>query len=427
MIRLTRSLRFRVAAAFATVGGVVSLLMAVGLYFGAKDAGERLIDETLAAEMQDYVARRARNPDSLPPSTATLVGYAQRAGADFEPTAPPAAVAALMPGHHDIQLARGVYRAFVADHNGERYTLLYNETLLLDTQRNLQRSLALFVVLMTLLSGGIAFRLADRAIEPVKLLARRVRAVEPDAHPTHFGEEFPHDEVGELARSFEHTLARLADFIDRERAFTSDVSHELRTPIAIIRGAAEVLLADETCPDKHRQRLLRIERAAVDMADLSTALLAMARERDEDRTEPVNLVQVVEETIEKNRHLLGERAVEVIVEIDAQPSVMADANLVAIVVANLLRNSFTYTERGSIRIHLDSQALSVTDTGIGIPHSALGQVFKRHFKGAQSGGAGIGLALVSKICVRYGWTIALHSEEGKGTKAELRFPALTFA
>jgi len=110
-------------------------------------------------------------------------------------------------------------------------------------------------------------------------------------------------------------------------------------------------------------------------------------------------------------------------EIVAQPRVAADANLVAIVIANLLRNSFTYTERGSVRIRLDARTLTVADTGLGIPRAALDKVFQRLYKGAHSEGAGNGLSLVKKICDRYGWSIALDSEEGRGTRAVLTFDA----
>lgn len=243
----------------------------------------------------------------------------------------------------------------------------------------------------------------------------------PDSHPGKLSEDFPHDEVGELAHAFEQSLNRLADFIDRERAFTADVSHELRTPIAVIRGAAEVLLADDSRPEKDRLRLERIERGAADMADLSTALLAMARERDDERRAPIDLAALIEESMEKHQHLLGNRAVEVSLEISARPHIPTDANLFAIVINNLLRNSFTYTERGSIRIRLDEESLVVADTGLGIPRAALDKVFQRLYKGAHSEGAGIGLSLVKKICDRYGWSIVLESEEGIGTRAVLRF------
>lgn len=418
-MRFSRSLRFRVATAFAAIGGIISLLMAIGLYVGVHDAGQRLIDETLKAEMQDYLSRRSRNPHSLPPATATLLGYVQPAEAG-EP-APPQAISDLSAGLHEIRLGEVFYRAAVAERTGKRYFLLYNETLFREKQASLILYLSIFVGLMALFSGGLALWLAERVIEPVKELARRVHAVRPDTHPGKLSEDFPHDEVGELAQAFEQTFNRLADFIDRERAFTADVSHELRTPIAVIRGAAEVLLADETRPDKERQRLQRIERGAADMADLSTALLAMARERDDDRRAPVDLAALVEESMDKHRHLLGERPVEVSLEISAHPHIAADPNLLAIVINNLLRNSFTYTERGSIHIRLDERELSIADSGLGIPREALDKVFQRLYKGSHSQGAGIGLSLVKKICDRYGWSITLESEEGKGTRALLKF------
>lgn len=418
-MRFSRSLRFRVAVAFATVGGVISLVMAIGLYLGVRDAGERLIDETLNAEMQDYLSRRSRNPHSLPPSTVTLLGYVLPAS-ENEP-APPDNVASLSPGWHSMKLGEIRYRIAVAVRGGNRYFLLYNETLLQEKQSSLILYLAAFVLIMTLLSGGLALWLAERVIEPVKELARRVRDVQPESHPEHLSEDFSGDEVGELAHSFEQALDRLADFIDRERAFTADVSHELRTPLAVIRGAAEVMLTDPSLPDSSRLRLERIERAAADMADLSTALLAMAREKECTQRDLVDLAQLLHSSVEEHRHLLGDRPVKVIMEIQSSPMLQADPRLLAIVVANLIRNSFTYTERGHVRIRLDDSTLVIEDTGLGIPHEALQKVFQRLYKGPQSKGAGIGLSLVKKICDRYGWKIELTSEQGQGTQTTLRF------
>jgi signal transduction histidine kinase len=418
-MRYPRSLRRRVAMAFAAVGGGVSLLLAIGIYIGAQDAGERLIDETLKAEMQDYRTRRARNPESPPPDTVTLLGFVAPAG-PYDPPLP-GELTALRPGGHQVVLAGIPYRAAVADSRGTRIFLLYNEALFHQRQLRLGAYLAGFVALMMLLSGALAFWLAERVIEPVKELARRVRDIGPDTAHVDLAADFPDDEVGELAHAFEQRLDRLAAFIERERAFTADVSHELRTPLAVIRGAAEVLLADATRPAPERERLERIERAAADMADLSTALLAMARERDEARHEVVDLAGLLEETLDRHQYLLRGKAVAVVLDILARPAVTADHNLLAIVLANLVRNSFIYTERGTVRVVLEAGRLTIADTGPGIPGDAIGQVFQRHFKGQYSRGAGIGLALVKKICDRYGCAVILDSKEGVGTWAELDF------
>ena len=64
-MRFSHSLRFRVATTFAAFGGLASLIIAAGLYIGAQDTGQRLIDETLNAEVQDFLARRLRNPNQI--------------------------------------------------------------------------------------------------------------------------------------------------------------------------------------------------------------------------------------------------------------------------------------------------------------------------------------------------------------------------
>ncbi|MCP5279228.1 MAG: HAMP domain-containing histidine kinase [Thiobacillus sp.] len=418
-MRFSHSLRSRVALAFASVGGGVALIIAIGLHIGVRDAGERLIDETLNAEMQDYQARRTRNPHSVPPATITLRGFVSPATANDPP--PPPELAGVATGRHTLRLQGRPYRLAVSDHGGLRYYLLYNEALFSERQARLTAFLAGFVALMMLVSGGIAFWLAERVIEPVKELARRLRHIGPTSPHVDLAADFPPDELGELARAFEQSLDRVAAFIERERAFTADVSHELRTPLAVIRGAAEVLLADETRPDKERQRLERIERATADMADLTTALLAMARERDDGRRDPVSVAGLLQEALDKHRHLLKGKAVDVVLDIRARPDLVADPNLLSIVLANLVRNSFTYTERGSVSVGLDEHTLSISDTGLGIPRESLDRVFQRLYKGRHSQGAGIGLSLVKKICDRYGWRIELDSIEGQGTRAVLSF------
>jgi signal transduction histidine kinase len=91
------------------------------------------------------------------------------------------------------------------------------------------------------------------------------------------------------------------------------------------------------------------------------------------------------------------------------------------VIGNLLRNAFAYTDRGKIRVLLDGGSLTVTDTGIGIDAKDLPRVFERYYHSQRSHGAGIGLSLVKRICERYGWTITIDSEPGFGTASHLEF------
>jgi signal transduction histidine kinase len=234
--------------------------------------------------------------------------------------------------------------------------------------------------------------------------------------------DFPAGELGALATAFDRYLGRLRAFIERERAFTADVSHELRTPLAVIQGAAEIEAENPDLSPRQRQRALRIQRAAQEMAEIITALLALAREEGGPVAQDLcPLAEVVRNGAERYRHLIAQRPVELVVEVAAEPRVPADRALVRIVVANLIRNALEHTDQGQVLIRLEEGRLLVRDTGRGIAAAQLSRLFQRHYKGSASQGEGIGLSLTKRICDRYGWEIEVESEEGRGTEVRLLF------
>ena len=414
-----RSLRYRVAVFSASVGAIISLLLSFSLYFAAKDLGQRLVDEMLTAELDDYIARRERNPNSLPPSTVTLHGYVQ-AGSNEEGL--PSYLRSLLPGRHDLQVGDSSYRVAVVDVRADRYFLLFDASAQRKREWQLAMLLGVLVVAVTMLSGLGGIGLAGSVTAPVAELAGKVRTCGPDdwAHPLADG--FAHDEVGELARVFDRHTARMRAFIERERALTGDMSHELRTSLAVILSASEMLLSDDSLGQRPKNRVARIDRAARDMAELGTALLLMAREESSFAGGGGCVVaSVVEEAVEKHRHLLRKKPVRVEVSTDPTLEVQADRALIDILVSNLIRNAYSYTDSGTITVRQQERELTISDTGRGIPGDALDRVFLRHFKDAASEGAGIGLSLVKRICDRYGWHIHLESQENEGTTVTIRF------
>lgn len=417
MFRL-RSLRTRVALYFAGFGALLSLVMAVMVYQSAHDLSVRLVDETLTAELDDYIARRGRNPLSLPPATVTLQGYVREAG---ETDGVPDYLARLPPGRHEVRVGTLFYRAAVLDRDSARYYLLYDITLKLKREQRFAQQLSIVAVAMTLLSALLGSFLAGAAVAPVRDLAARVRHRRPEDWDQPLAEHFHDREIEELAGVFDRQLSRMRAFMERERAFGADMSHELRTALAVILSATEVLLDDDTLSDKQKARVQRIERAARDMAELGTALLLMARE---DHAQPgggCRIAAVVEEAVEKQRHILASKPVAVDVQTDPALVVAADCGLVDILVSNLVRNAFSYTDAGSVSVHQDSRSLVVSDTGRGLPGDAVDQAFLRHFRDMASTGAGIGLSLVKQICDRYGWQVRLESGERQGTTVTVVF------
>jgi signal transduction histidine kinase len=419
MSRVFHSLRFKLALTFAIFGTMISLLLSLGLSFTAHSLGERLMDETLRAEIDDYISRRARNPNSLPPSTASIQGYLLNQGQRNENI--PLELLSLREGKYQLTLNDTPYRVAVADKNGERYFMLFNEK----RQRNREEMFLIYLesgaLTMIVISAWIGWWLAGRVVAPIEELARRVSRASPGDDAEAVAHGFPSDEIGQLAQVFSSYLKRMCAFIDRESSFTSDVSHELRTPLAIVQGVVELMEDSNQLDEKQRARIARIGRANSEMVSLTTALLLMARENtDEVVVQTCDVCEVVSVAIEMNRHLLSEKTTVDLVCL-AHPNIGAERTLLSIVVANLIRNAFTHTPSGAVSILVEGNGLIVSDTGTGIHEEELGKVFQRHFKGSGSTGSGIGLSLVKRICDRYGWETIIESTEGQGTSAQLVF------
>lgn len=420
MTSIHHSLRFRLASTFAWFGALVSLLLSLGLSFATHNLGERLMDETLRAEIEDYISRRSRNPDSLPPATISVRGYVHVPGRSAEDMPPE--LLRLNPGKHQLTLGNIPYRVAVVDQGDKRYVMLFNEMRQRQREEQFLFVLIAGALIMTLVSAAIGWWLAGRVVAPVTELARRVSKASPEDEVLDVAKGFYNDEIGKLARVFGAYLKRMRAFIDRERAFTADVSHELRTPLSIIQGAVELMDDDDRLDEKQQKRIARVGRAARQMIDLTSALLMMARENTPD--EPVepdcDVCDVVRDAVATHRHLVSAKT-KVELAYCSHPRIAAERTLLGIVVANLIRNAFAYTESGTVAIVVDDNCLTVTDTGRGIHEEEIGKVFQRHFKGSTSTGAGIGLSLVKRICDRYGWETVIESTEGRGTTAQLFF------
>jgi len=415
------SLRNRVAVTLAVFGAVVSLTLAVTIYLVSHDLERRLIDETLTAELDDLVERHQRNPLSVPERTATIRAFVVPYLEGMHP-APPA-VAALAPGQHQIALDDTPYRAAVRRVGEQHFVVLYDISALQRREQGFVLLLAGSVVLITVISALSGRWLATRAIAPVTALVRRAAELRPDESHRPLAGEFPWVEVQQLAADFDAYRARLHDFIERERLFTGDVSHELRTPLAVIGGAAELLLADPSLDDGSRARAARIGRAVTEMSEMTGALLALAREQDAAivHSPACDVEAVITELVERYSALSQGKPVELQLEVAGRPQIHADRAVLAMVVGNLLRNALSFTREGRIRVRIEADAVAVYDNGVGIGDVDVSVLFQPYIRGPGSGGAGLGLSLVRRLCERYGWRVTLANLPDGGTLARLEF------
>ena len=310
--------------------------------------------------------------------------------------------------------------------DGHWFFLRYDITQERASQEQLMYALIGVVALFSLMSLVIGVWSSKRVISPLTELAQRMKGMAGSDKPDKLAPHFANDEVGQLAAVLDDYAEQMTALVKRDREFNSDVSHELRTPLAVIRGATELLLANPDIPEKTRLRLLRIERAAVQSTDLTTALLLLSR--NERGTGHTPLLRLCHQLADASRTQLGSKPVEVIVEGDPDAIAEAPEAVLAVALGNLIGNACKYTSQGEVRIVVEAQQVRIEDTGPGLSVEDAARLFERGYRGSGAGGTvggGIGLSIVRRLCELYGWHVSIAPRAEQGAVAVLRFVAGT--
>jgi signal transduction histidine kinase len=286
------------------------------------------------------------------------------------------------------------------------------------------------VLLVLYLSTWLGFRGLRRAVSPVIALARKVRELDAGPPNTEQVQELhvPEDtdeEVRELTDALLRYSQRLARFLERERQFTRDASHELRSPLTVIRMAASILLADSALSESSRRTAQRIQRAAHDMEELTNAFLLLARESETGLPmEAVCLNDLIADELDRAKALAVDKPVSAHVRSTHRVLVEAPERVLSVLLGNLLRNAFSYTDAGEVVVEIGQGRITIRDTGVGMPSERIEEMFRPFVRGEgnRRGGHGVGLTIVRRLTDRFGWPIRILSEPGAGTTVEIAFP-----
>ncbi|MDX1443977.1 MAG: HAMP domain-containing sensor histidine kinase [Gammaproteobacteria bacterium] len=408
-----RPLRRRLFRAMSALVVVTVLLAALSFYHFNQHLEDQMLDIIMSSEMAVIKEHLADNPNSvLPRASSMRVFLADEA---------PASLTQLTPGrHHDIRLGGDRYDVLVDEWQGEPIYLLFN----INRIEGLEKLLFVMLGVMILMLVGVAslasLVIARRLVGPVDRLSRRLAELKPTDSDARLASEFANEDIEQIARAIDHYRERITGFVQREQSFTSAASHELRTPLSVIQGATELLLSDADKPQE-RRALARIERARRDMLEFIDALLSLSREDldDADYRAETRIDEVLRKQCQQVREWLEDKPVDLACGKPSSLVVKAPPSLVAIALSNLLRNAVAHTRSGEIRVHMEGRAVTIEDTGDGIPAELAGRVFDQHVSGR--GGSGMGLYIVKRICDRYGWEVSLSPRTEGGTRAEIRF------
>jgi signal transduction histidine kinase len=261
-------------------------------------------------------------------------------------------------------------------------------------------------------------------------LARKVRELE-DAPSNIEGvqslqvPEDADDEVRELTEALLRYSQRLAHFLERERQFTRDASHELRSPLTVIRMAASILLEDTGLSESGRRTAQRIQRACHDMEELTNAFLLLARESETGLpVEAICVNDLILEEVERARLLATDKPVTAEVRSTHRLFLDAPEKVLSILLGNLLRNAFSYTDAGEVVVEIGDRKVSIRDTGVGMAPEKIEEMFRPFARGEgnRRSGHGVGLTIVRRLSDRFGWPIDIASQPGVGTTVTISFP-----
>jgi two-component system, OmpR family, sensor histidine kinase CpxA len=247
------------------------------------------------------------------------------------------------------------------------------------------------------------------------------------------------DEFGDLGRDFNSMAARIQDLLSSQRQLISDVSHEVRSPLARMNLAVDLA----------RRRLGNdpaFDRLTIDLDKLNEMigrLLTIAKL--ESGAAPmeqnaVDLCRVAGEIVDDAQMEARARQCTIAFQCDGQPSVTGNENLLRSAIENVVRNAVYYTHPGTeILIELKPPAdpadkmiaLSVSDHGSGVPAEDLEKIFKPFYRVAeardrQSGGAGLGLAIASRVITMHRGRITARNREGGGLEVKIELPEPSF-
>jgi len=242
-----------------------------------------------------------------------------------------------------------------------------------------------------------------------------------------------HDEIAELVRDFDTMAGELRNQIQSERNLLSGVSHELRSPIARIRLA--LALARDADDEERAEMLGRIEQDTIQLDSMLEQILAVARlesGQKKPKLEPLMLNEIVDDVLEDAKFEATATGTDISYQSSGEIKVNGDAGLLRSAIENVVRNAIFYSGKdGKIEVRLDKVSneavVSVGDNGPGVPENALPLLFKPFYRvddsrGANTGGMGLGLAIVRNAVAIHGGSVSAKNVTPHGLEVELRLP-----
>lgn len=279
-----------------------------------------------------------------------------------------------------------------------------------------QQRIALWFILSALAMAPITYIFARRLASPISLFAAAAERLgrDPGAPPLTLQGS---SEIGVAVRAFNDMQERLRRYVDDRTAMVAAIAHDLRTPLTRLRFRIE------GAPEEARAKMA----ADIDqMEEMISATLAFVRDtnRPADRT-PLELSSLLESLCDE----MAETGAETQVALGEKLVVEGDPMSLRRLFANLLDNAVKFGGAARVRVFRDTAhaVVEIDDDGPGVPAAEADRVFDPFYRrepsrNRQTGGIGLGLAVVRSIARSHGGDVELINREGGGLTARVELP-----
>jgi heavy metal sensor kinase len=408
----------------------------------------RRLAELLEKTRSDTPERRAAKFDDFAQATpeGSLIQVFDEEGHRVYPVSPPtiqfpwpAGPASKEPQLSDLVFSGRLYRVFSrVVVSGERPLRIFVAGQLEDNRLLLgrfARGLIWTIPASLALSAILGYLLSRRALHPIARLTASARSITIGDLSRRLPLSDTGDELHQLAQTCNEMLARLEGAVNQITRFTADASHELRNPISFIRTTAECALRNPAADPESAESFREIVAESEEASRLLEDMLTLARSdagHSETVFETVDLASIVAEVCGKIRPVAEAKGHVLFVNpASSGPALITgDASSLRRLIWILLDNAVKYTPAGGqiqvgLRIADGEAQVSVRDSGVGIPQSALPHIFERFYRidasRSQEDGTGLGLAIAKWIAEVHQAVVSVESAENAGTSFQIAF------
>jgi two-component system OmpR family sensor kinase len=241
------------------------------------------------------------------------------------------------------------------------------------------------------------------------------------------------EEFNRLVGVLNGMLERLDRGLLAQRRIIADVGHDLRTPLTAMQGELEVTLRNPRPPEQYQRVLRSVLEETNHLATISETLLLLARVEAGElapRRVTTDVGALAERTVAHLRQRVTDHPVALVATDHGPGMAELDPGMVGLVLEHLLDNAVRHTPAGTpVRVELegaeDAVAVTVADTGPGVPPEMLDHLFERFYRGDAArgrGGAGLGLTVAAAIVRAHGGSMRAARGTPTGLQVTVRLP-----